>query len=1054
MSRLKDALYNFFVRGDNRIQYEYEKYVIAHLDEHRRHRLRHLILLKNLNKHYRIKHNTSPYFDELGRYWEKPKFGETVINGKKVFPESNSYLRESQEEITSKLLDYDVICFDVFDTLLFRTVSRPDDVFYLMELKYKLPEFCKLRKEALKTARDELGIHDVTIEDIYSYITPLYPNISPLSELDMEKKVIYANPYFINVVKKLINNGKKVICVSDMYLNGDTIKELLLSCGYPDIEIFSSCDYKINKLNGALQRLIREKYSNERIVFIGNDYKSDFNQSIESGLDAIWYRSCQSLGKSYRSTADESIEASLYCAIVNNYIHNGSFKCDDAFYEHGFVYGGIIVYGFCSFIDKLNKQYFFDKLLFLSRDMNVFYKVYERFFGSVESEYVLFSRFSSQQLIFDIMPGEYLQYTIKTRIGKNTIGEAFSMYDLPNLSEELKLNNLSYLDKLDKNSYLIVQKVLLENKDIVSAHFKEFVESAKAYYKKILGEAKRVCILDLGWKGTSINYLDKLFKSWGFDVECHGAIVSISGNDYAKSVLKNKQLSVYMDRDDMDFTAGVHKGANFEAFRGHVFEATFSSTEDSLLEYKGCENDFVYGRKNPNTGIIKSIQSGVIDFVSEFSNRVKGLENLLDISGFTANTPINKALKTLSYTIPIWSDVIDEATAEPGFYKDGKYQTFYQMMVKNHLAKNSDYLNEIGYMEEGNCVYICSTYSHIIVTLAHVFLDDIRSVDIILYDDLPNCFELRNRLKDLCVFNNIIIFSKEGLPQRVFDNSLGSPHLKELHYKHLIAVEEKLRVDLSKYNEIYTFYDGHHLGLYLQEKHIKYHLIEDGMNHFQHIYATPSVQEIPLINASTLRAYAEGWMYLCCGQNPDCVSIEVNENKDLAVSHTNIIERPRKKMLEALSNIQRKQIFGVFVDDFEKILKCKNKLAIVFTSVLANDGWVDNEKTQIQIYKEIVRGLQSEGYYVVIKPHPRDKVIYTKDFSDCYIMDKEFPSELLDFDTRVRFDKGVVIASSAMELIDCIDNKEKLGFKLFAKYKDHVAPWIIESLSHPEKYNW
>ncbi len=1075
MTRFKDVLYEYFVHRDERIKHEYERYVTEHIEEHKSHRIRHILLLAKLNWHYSIKKNHSPLiycedylnsntvkpesvqlFDNayLEKYWEKPMVRMPKNSNSKVFPESEYSKRESADELIGKLSQYDVICFDVFDTLLFRIVSDPADVFYLMELKYHYPGFKQLRKKALSNARERTGIHDVTLDDIYVEISRFFPNMTPQKELEMEKDVTYANPYLLDVVNSLTSLGKTVVCVSDMYLDGSRIRELLKTAGFPELQVFSSCDYRANKTSGELQSIVSKTFWRKSIVFVGNDFDSDFLKSIDTGMSAYWYQSCKSLGISYRSKADKSIEGSIYNAIINNAIHCGSFVSQGSFYEHGYIYGGIIAYGFCSFIEKLNDQYHFDKLLFLSRDMDVFYKVYNSYFGSVESEYVVFSRFSSQQLVFDIMPGEYLEYTIKTRINKNTISEVLSMYDLPCFLDELSNFGLTGSEKLDAETYMVVESIIYSNKDRVSQCFRPAVESARNYYKQILGNAKRICILDLGWKGTAVNYLSKLFDMWKFDVSCHGAIVSVSGNAYAKSVMDSKLLSVYMRREDIDFKVGVPNGSNYEAFRGHMFEATFSSTEDSLLEYFGKDNEFVYGRKNPNTRIIESMQHGILDFSEEFSYRIRPIVELLNVNGFTANTPINKALKTKSYTIPTWGFVVDEATSEPGFYKDSKFKTFFQYMKSAKLVTDSDLANEIEYSPEGRILFICSTYNHIIVTLAHVYLDQLHDVDIILYDDLPNCYELRFRLSQLSLFNNIVIFVKTGLPQRVFSEDGDIQHLKENHYKHLVAVEKRLNIDLTKYEELYTFYDGHHLGLYIQEKHLNYNLIEDGINHFQHIYATPSVQEMPTISEYTKRGYLDGWMYLCCGQNPNCLSIEVNENKGLAIDHPNIIERPRRKMLDELSSEQKKSIFSVFMDDFDCLHRLRNQLAIVFTSVLANDGWVDSEATQIKIYRDIVAKLQNEGFFVVLKPHPRDKVIYNKLFRDCYILDKDFPSELLDFDTRLHFEKGVVIASSAMELIECIENKVKLGFRYFENYRQHVAPWILESLNHPERYNW
>lgn len=65
-SMLKDKVYNFIVRKNENVCYEYERYVKENLEEHFRHRIKHMILLMKLNWFYRIKKNTTPYL-----YWDR-----------------------------------------------------------------------------------------------------------------------------------------------------------------------------------------------------------------------------------------------------------------------------------------------------------------------------------------------------------------------------------------------------------------------------------------------------------------------------------------------------------------------------------------------------------------------------------------------------------------------------------------------------------------------------------------------------------------------------------------------------------------------------------------------------------------------------------------------------------------------------------------------------------------------------------------------------------------------------------------------------------------------
>lgn len=1052
---IKDKLYNYFVRKNGRVWYEYERYVREHMEEHRTHKFRHLKVLFKLNWFYRVKKGNTPYL-----YWDVPLNASEKKNSIKqscrLYPESIIYKREDIDVFIEKMLKYDVICFDCFDTLLFRTVNNPIDLFYLLEVKYKVPGFKSLRIQALKEAREKYEKKEVTLNNIYEIISKYCSNsVTALDEMDMEYQVTYANKYFLKIVKKLITLNKEVVCISDMYLSNDEVNNLLVAAGYPTIKVFTSSSEGVTKKTGELQKkVIKLLGEAKKYIMIGDNYESDFIQSKDSGMDVYWYKSCQDIGNSYRSTADKSIGGSAYMAVVNNYLHCGSQKILNPYYEHGFTYGGIITYGFCKFIENLRERDKYDKFIFLARDMEIFYKAYKKFFNSIACEYALFSRFSSQQLILEFLPEEYLNYTIFTRINKNTIAEALQIYDLPEFKDKLQEKGIDENEKLTTTNYEYVKEIIYENKELITNLFKPAVETAKVYYKNIIGKSQNICILDLGWKGTAVLYLSRLFKEWGWNVKVHGAIVSMSGNVYAQSVYDSKILDVYMKRSELDFTAGVPAKSNFETFRGHMFEATFTSKNESLLEFGKQNNDYIFARKNPNEFIIRQIQEGILDFCGEFLHRTHNISEYCPITGFSANTPINKALKTKSYTIPIWGYVLDEASSEPGFSKEPKYKTFFQVMKQCNLANDHDLSSNLGVIEEGKVLYICSTYSQLLITIITVITEKKENVDIILYDDLPNCCLLRSRLRKINIFNNIIIFTKKDLPPRFHDAEHNKKRLMQLHYAHLIAVEKKMIVDIMKYEEVYTFYDGHHLGLYLQEKHIKYHLIEDGMNHFQHIMATPSVREVPIVNSKSIKGYLKGVNYLCCGQNPDCLSIEVNENKNLAITHKNIIEKPRKAMFSLLSENEKNHIFEVFLEDLSFIDNIKNDLAIVFTSVLVNDGWVNDEKTQIRIYRDIIDKLKQEGYYVILKPHPRDKVLYTKEFRDCYIMDKDFPSELLDFKGNLHFKKGVVIASSAMELINCIEIKEKLGFKFLRNYKEAVAPWVLESLAHPETYNW
>ena len=58
------------------------------------------------------------------------------------------------EKIISQIEDYDVVSFDIFDTLLKRNVKRPTDVFYYIEKKWNKKGFGEARIKAENMARE------------------------------------------------------------------------------------------------------------------------------------------------------------------------------------------------------------------------------------------------------------------------------------------------------------------------------------------------------------------------------------------------------------------------------------------------------------------------------------------------------------------------------------------------------------------------------------------------------------------------------------------------------------------------------------------------------------------------------------------------------------------------------------------------------------------------------------------------------------------------------------------------------------------------------------
>ncbi len=202
----------------------------------------------------------------------------------------------------------ELLSLDIFDTLLFRAVAKPIDIFPIMWNKAKQKqinridlfgnEFQKLRVEMERRARNKHKNREVFLENIYEEMPSFIANDKALLmrlELDTEKEYCYANPEICEVIKEAKENGKKIVLTSDMYLTAKQIEDILEINGILllDIDdIIVSCEHQCNKQNGELYQKLFEKYpkiNKETILHIGDNRDSDYDQAIKKGLRAIYY---------------------------------------------------------------------------------------------------------------------------------------------------------------------------------------------------------------------------------------------------------------------------------------------------------------------------------------------------------------------------------------------------------------------------------------------------------------------------------------------------------------------------------------------------------------------------------------------------------------------------------------------------------------------------------------------------------------------------------------------------------------------------------------------
>ena len=164
------------------------------------------------------------------------------------------------EEELKRGKKFDLISFDIFDTLIERDVLNPTDIFYLAGLElFKDEDEAKLFRErrikAESDARKKSDTGEVNLKDIYRELFVIYgisAGILKEREFVLEVKHCKARDNWKTLLEAFIRSGKRVVLISDMYLSSTEIIQMLSECGIKGYEkLFVSQEYGCDKNFGC-----------------------------------------------------------------------------------------------------------------------------------------------------------------------------------------------------------------------------------------------------------------------------------------------------------------------------------------------------------------------------------------------------------------------------------------------------------------------------------------------------------------------------------------------------------------------------------------------------------------------------------------------------------------------------------------------------------------------------------------------------------------------------------------------------------------------------------
>ena len=342
-------------------------------------------------------------------------------------------------------------------------------------------------------------------------------------------------------------------------------------------------------------------------------------------------------------------------------------------------------------------------------------------------------------------------------------------------------------------------------------------------------------------------------------------------------------------------------------------------------------------------------------------------------------------------------------------------------------------------------IYVCHTYYHVYVAcLKELTLPRaMRGKADLVLSTMSNDFgSLKERAEKSGLFEAVFMFEEKE--EHAF------PQLARYHEDHgnlvfnlfsrmiFTKLYGKLQqpyvpVDFKKYQDIYVFCDSDPIGYYLNQNHIRYHAVEDGLNCLKNFDAARYDNR----GHFKIKAFLSMYLNLIFVQNgygKYCMDMEVNDISAIRYPCPRYIELPRKPLEDRLTAEDKQLLLQAFVrnkDELEHQIEESNKVGdkilILTDPVCALD-------VREQIFRDIIKMYEKEGT-IFLKPHPRDLLDYQKLFAEYPQFDASMPMEMLNFFPNLHFKKVVTIFTEVKGL-PFADEAVRLGPDFMDAYED------------------
>lgn len=444
------------------------------------------------------------------------------------------------------------VSVDIFDTLVFRTVRRPIDVFEVMYEMGKefLPDYIdavewrQIRIKAEKKARDckmESHAHmEVTLEEIYQQMPHIVRSSHMLRmlELETEKQICVLNIALYKQLQLLKEQGYRLIVMSDMYFSGADICELFESLGVDTSmfeKVYVSSEYGKSKKEGNLfdYVLANLKLEPDEVLHCGDNLQGDIAQAKKRGILTCYYPVISEAQYRYTFFDLEVLRYSDICTEIfflrNLVADENPYKGEDKIWYEigGMILGPLFTFATEWFLDQAEKNNI-NQIYPLMREGKILSELLGKAAQARKLEMVIEPLYVSRKVVYEALKANITREDIKSTYETvyYKVKDIFSFYNILDLANQFEcyldyeISELRKIGDSDKCIYDVLFEYLTDDNmiSIIRERHSGAMSLIQQYFKQKHMDNPFITI-DIGWNGRTASGIQKILDISGINTK-------------------------------------------------------------------------------------------------------------------------------------------------------------------------------------------------------------------------------------------------------------------------------------------------------------------------------------------------------------------------------------------------------------------------------------------------------------------------------------------------------------------------------------------------------